>query len=263
MTPKVLVYDVETSPMQVYTFSLYKPFIAINQIIEPTRVICWAARWHGEKEVIFRSEYHHGRDAMLRKLYDLMCEADIIVHFNGDSFDDRQVRREFKQAGFPPLPPLKTVDLYKVAKKLYYFPSNKLDYIVRALGIGAKVGHSGFQLWIDCLTPSPEDDPNRQKRAWALMRKYCKGDVVVEDDLYTDLLPWIPNHPHSSLFVDDPEREACWNCGAEGFDNKDNFQRRGFSYKKAGKYRRYQCKHCAAWNEGKKAVAFTGSKQAS
>jgi hypothetical protein len=62
-TPRILTLDIETSPMIVWTFSLFKPFISFEQIIEHTRVICWAASGTAKTRVIFRSEYHHGRDA--------------------------------------------------------------------------------------------------------------------------------------------------------------------------------------------------------
>lgn len=254
--PRILTLDIETSPMLVYTFQLDRPFIAINQIVDHTRMLCWAAKWLGEDQVIYRSEFHHGRDKMLSHLHELLSEADIVVHFNGDSFDIPHCRREFKQAGLPVLPPLKTVDLWKASKKQFYFPSYKLDYIAQALGVGAKVHHSGFQLWRDCIEQSPADNPHRQKRAWSVMRKYNKGDVIVTEDLYVEILPYIANHPHIGLYADDPIENSCANCGSEDLQN------RGFSLTKVGKYQRYQCKGCGAWGRYKKSIAFVDARPA-
>lgn len=251
-TPRTLVFDIETSPMQVYTFSLFKPFITIDQIIEPTRMICWAAKWHGEDEVIYRSEFHHGKERMVSKLFELVNEADVLVQFNGDSFDVPHIRREFVQAGLPPVSPFQTVDLYKIAKKSMYFPSYKLDWISQELGVGRKLGHSGFCLWRECLEPDPEDNPGRQKRAWSLMRRYNKQDVVVTEALYDELLPHIPNHPHVGLWSDDPTIDRCGNCGSE------SLQQRGFAYTKVGRYPRFVCTDCGKWGRGKKADAFVG-----
>lgn len=249
-SPRTLTLDIETSPMKVYTFSLFKPFIAINQIIEPTRMISWSAKWYHEDPVIFRSEYHHGTDSMVSKLYELISESDIIVHFNGDSFDIPHIRREFKQHGYPPVSPFQTVDLYKIAKKSMYFPSYKLDWISQELGVGRKLGHSGFQLWRDCLEQSPEGEPNRQKKAWATMRAYNKQDVVLTEQLYDEMLPWIPNHPHVGLWSDDPSVDHCSNCGS------DWLERRGTAYTKLGSYPRFVCKSCGKWGRGKKAEAM-------
>lgn len=232
--------------MKVYTFSLFKPFIGINQIIEPTRVISWAAKWYGSDKVLFMSEYHHGREAMLRRMHELLNEADIVIHFNGDTFDVPHLRREFKQLGLPPFSPFQTIDLYKVAKKTMYFPSYKLDYIAQALSVGAKVVHSGFDLWIHCIEDSPADDPNRQRRAWALMRKYNKGDVVITEDLYTELRPYIPNHPHVGLYLDLGE-DCCDACGST------DLVREGYAYTKIGRYPRFHCRDCGKWGRSKKA----------
>lgn len=253
-TPKILTLDIETSPMKVWTFSLFKPFIAINQIIEPTRVISWAAKWYDGERMMFMSEYHHGAEAMLRRMHELLCEADIVVHFNGDSFDVPHLRREFKQLGLPPFSPFQTVDLYKVAKRTMYFPSYKLDHIAQALSVGAKIAHSGFQLWIECLTDSPADDPNRQKRAWALMRKYNKGDVTVTEDLYTEVRPYIPNHPHLGLFTDDPSEDRCDACGGT------DLVREGYAFTKLAKYPRFHCRDCGKFGRSKKAVSIVDAR---
>lgn len=256
-TPRILTVDIETAPMSVYTFSLFKPFISIDQIITPTRMISWAAKWHDEDEVIFRSEYHHGKDRMLSKLYELVDEADIIVHFNGDSFDIPHIQREFKQAKFPPVSPFQTVDLYKIAKKTMYFPSYKLDWISQELGVGRKLGHSGFQLWRECIEEAQSEVAlARQKRAWSLMRRYNKQDVVLTEDLYVELLPYIPNHPHMGLFTEDPSEPHCSNC--QGTDLK----RRGYSYTKLARYPRYRCESCGKWSKGKKAEAIVDLRAA-
>ena len=61
-------------------------------------------------------------------------------------------------------------------------PSNKLDYVAQKLEVGAKVKHSGFKLWIDCMAG---DD-----KAWKEMKKYQVHDVNLLIDLYEILLPW-------------------------------------------------------------------------
>lgn len=254
-SPRVLVYDIETSPLKVYTFSLFKPMISIGQIIESTRVISWAAKWHDEEKVMFMSEYHHGHDRMIKRAWELLNEADILVQFNGNSFDEPQLRREFKQAGLPPFSPVQTVDLYRAAKRSMYFPSYKLDWISRELGVGQKLGHEGFDLWRKCLEDPPEDDPNRQKRAWAKMRAYNKQDVVLTEQLYVELLPYIPNHPHMGLFTDEPAGDdRCDVCGGT------NLRMEGFAYTKVGKYQRYQCREDGKWGRGKKALVLVDGR---
>ncbi len=252
MSPRILTLDIETSPMKVWTFSLFKPFIGYEQIIEDTRMLCWAAKWLDEDKILFRSEFHHGRDAMLRVLHDLLDEADIVIHFNGDSFDLPHIRREFNQADLKPFSPLQVIDLYKQIKRSQYYPSYKLANISRQLSVGAKVAHSGFDLWIHCCTESPEDNPNRQKRAWALMRRYNKGDITVTEDLYLDTREWLPGHPNLGIYLDDPQTDRCSVCLAEGESLKPD----GFAYTKLGKYPKFQCADCGKYGRSKKGVAF-------
>jgi len=74
------------------------------------------------------------------------------------------------------------LDLMSVTKANFQFPSNKLDYVAQRLGVGAKVKHSGFKLWINCM----EGD----EKAWREMKKYQIQDVNLLVDLYYALLPW-------------------------------------------------------------------------
>jgi len=47
---KILMLDIETTPMQVYTWGLWDQNIGINQIIKPTEMLCFGAKWQGKKE---------------------------------------------------------------------------------------------------------------------------------------------------------------------------------------------------------------------
>lgn len=179
---KILMLDIETTPMQVYAWGLWDQNISIDQIIKPTEMLCFGARWLGEKKVIFKSVHHDGKKAMLEELHRLMDEADILVGWNSAAFDHKHINREFLENGLMPPSPVKDLDLMSVTKANFQFPSNKLDYVAQALGVGAKVKHSGFSLWIKCMA----DDP----KAWVEMKKYQIQDVNLLIDLYYVLLPW-------------------------------------------------------------------------
>ena len=83
-----------------------------------------------------------------------------------------------------PPSPTKDLDLMTIVKANFQFPSNKLDYVAQKLGVGSKVKHSGFELWIGCM--------NDDKKAWAEMKRYQIQDVQLLDNLYDILLPWFP-----------------------------------------------------------------------
>jgi len=237
---KVLTIDIENSPNMAYVWGLFKQTISINQIEEAGSVIAFAAKWHDDKKIMFHSDFHDGHQEMLQAAHALLSEADVVVHFNGTPFDIPHLNREFLLANMLPPAPFQQVDLLKHVRKHFKFVSNKLDFVCQQLGIGAKVSHSGFQLWWDCMHGS--------ERAWNKMRTYNKQDVVITEKLYDRLSPWI-TIPSVSLYED--ELECCTNCG------KTNLQSRGFAYTNVAVYRRFQCQDCGKWLRSKSAEKTT------
>jgi uncharacterized protein YprB with RNaseH-like and TPR domain len=181
---KILLLDIETTPLQVYTWGLWDQNIGINQIIKSTEMLCFGAKWLGQKSVTFKSVHHDGKKNMLEELYKLMDEADALVGWNSAAFDHKHINREFLENGMVPPAPTKDLDLMTIVKANFQFPSNKLDYVAQKLGVGAKVKHSGFDLWINCM--------NGDDKAWKEMKKYQIQDVQLLDSLYDILLPWFP-----------------------------------------------------------------------
>ena len=242
MSPKILTFDIETSPHLGWFFGLFKQNIGINQIKEPTRVISFSAKWYGSKNVMFFSEYHcaGGQEEMVRKAHSLMSQADILVGFNNKAFDTPHLNREFNKLGLAPPAPSQEVDLYLVAKRRFNFASNKLAYITQYLGLSGKLPNQGFDLWLKCLQGDP--------RAWGEMRRYNKRDVVTTEELYTKWLAWIPSHPHVGLYSERPG--DCGVCGS------DDVTWQGYATTKLGKFKRFQCKACGTWGRAKRAEGY-------
>jgi uncharacterized protein YprB with RNaseH-like and TPR domain len=179
---KILLLDIETTPLQVYTWGLWDQNISIDQIIKSTEMLCFGAKWLDGKKVIFKSVHHDGKKEMLKELHKLMDEADLLVGWNSAAFDHKHINREFLENKMPPPSPTKDLDLMTITKANFLFPSNKLDYVAQKLEVGAKVKHSGFKLWINCM----EGD----KKAWKEMKEYQIQDVNLLAELYVELLPW-------------------------------------------------------------------------
>jgi DNA polymerase elongation subunit (family B) len=233
---RVLHLDIETSPNLGYVWSLWKQNIGLNQLVESGHVLCWAAKWHGERKVHFASDYHDGHDAMIAKAYELVDEADAIVTYNGRAFDLKWLRSEFVLAGLTPPAPHKDVDLLTIVRRQFKFPSNKLEYVAQALLGESKVQHAGFELWTGCMAGNA--------KAWAQMRAYNRQDVLLTERLYDRLLPWIPNHPHHGLYHE-AHLSVCQNCGSK------DLERRGYAYTNLGRYQRFRCNGCGAWGRGR------------
>ncbi len=241
---KVLFLDLETSPNLAYVWGLWQQNVAITQMVNSTEVICFGARWGDSKKVIFKSIHHDGKKAMLDALHELMEEADVLVGWNSQAFDSKHIKREFVENGYLPPSPYKELDLMRVVKSQFKFPSNKLDYVSQKLGVGAKVKHSGFQLWVDCMAGD--------KKAWKEMKEYQIQDVNLLLDLYEILQPWIKNHPNRALH--DAVKDGCPNCAST------NLERRGVTRAVSHTYQRYQCRNCGKWMRGNEPIEKTTYK---
>ena len=50
--PKILLFDIETAPMQVFSWTLFKPRLSHDNIIKDWFVISWSAKWLFEAEIM-------------------------------------------------------------------------------------------------------------------------------------------------------------------------------------------------------------------
>lgn len=236
---RVLTIDIENRPNVVHTWGLFNVNIGINQIITPAGTFGVGYKWYDEKQAHFLSDHVDGHEAMIRKTHALMTEADIIIGYNHVGFDIPHLNREFALLGLPLPKPSSYVDLLKVVRKQFRFSSNKLDFIAQQFDLGSKTSHQGHGLWVACL----EGD----EKAWALMAKYCRQDVVLTEKLYDRLRQYIPNHPHIGTWTGD--EWSCPNCGAADVSKN----RQGTAHTMVQQYRQYQCK-CGAWIRGTKKL---------
>jgi DNA polymerase elongation subunit (family B) len=199
---KVLVLDIETSPAQAFVWGLRDQNISPGQVIEHSRVLCFAAKWMGSASVDFYSE-RDGREQMIEAAWSLLDEADVCVGYNHVRFDIPHLQREMVQAGYGPPSPWIDVDLLPAIRRRFRFMSNKLGSVTEQLGLDTKADPGGFDTWRGVLAG---DD-----KAWRRMRHYNRMDVSVTADLYEYLKPWL-RLPHAGLFSGD--MKACAACGS-------------------------------------------------
>lgn len=238
----ILLLDIETSPNSAFVWGLWDQNIGLNQLIQSSEILCYAAKWLSDPVLMFNSKFHCSRSEMLDGLWNLLNAADVVVHYNGNKFDIPVVHREFLVGGLGPPSPSKSIDLYQVTRRKFRFLSNKLDYVAQELGLGKK-DKTDFTLWVNCMN----NDPN----AWKLMEKYNKQDVILLEKLYEKLKPWITNHPNMGAFTG--TADTCPNCGSL------ELQRRGFAITTTRKYQRYVCKSCGHWSRSTMAEKRTNS----
>ncbi len=244
VTARILLLDIETAPGLGYAWSKYD-----TNIIEYERewfILCYGYKWLGEASVTvkalpdFKSYKKTPQDdtELMKSLWSLLDEADIIVAHNGDSFDVKRVNARFLVHGLKPPSTYKTVDTLKLLRKHFKFDSNKLNDIGKSLGIGTKKSHTGFALWKGCMSGD--------LAAWEVMKEYNAQDIVLLEDTYLRLRPWATNHPDVSLYGDGHSRDkhACPSCGS------NHVHRRGTAVARTRRYQRLNCQDCGSWFSG-------------
>lgn len=223
-------------------WGLYDQTVGLNQLVESHDVICFAARFLGEKKMHFADARDY--EGMVQLAHDLLDQADAVMHYNGKQFDMKHLNRLFLLQRLAPPSPYEQIDLLTVVRSNFKFPSNKLEHVATALGLGGKVKHSGFDLWTGVM----ENDP----AAWRKMKQYNIQDVVLLEELYYILQPWIKAHPSRTLY----DGEGCCPiCGG------DHIQRRGLRHTKVSSYYQYQCQDCGGWLRGGKRVGSIDIRQ--
>ena len=234
---KILLLDIESSPNVAHVWGIWQQNVGLNQLMESSYVLCYAAKWLGEDEMFFDSVHISKPKKMLKGIHALLNEADAVIHYNGTKFDIPTLNKEFLLHRYAPPSPYKQIDLLRVVRSNFRFPSNKLDYVAQRLGLGKKHAHEGHELWVKCM--------NGDKDAWGRMEEYNIQDVILLESLYNSLLPWIKNHPNQNLFS---ENQVCPTCAST------QLHKRGTAVSSTGTYQRYQCRSCGAWSQGTKAV---------
>jgi DNA polymerase elongation subunit (family B) len=199
---KILTIDVERAPGSFLSWDPFPKFLGPEKMLQPSRIICFAAKWFGEKEVIFYDE-RDGHRQMIEAAWRLLTEADVVVTYNGDKADVPWFNEHFADYGLGPAAPFKSVDLIKSNRQRFNLPYRRLDYLASRY-IGASKDHTDFQLWLDCMAGD--------EKQWARMRRYNENDVRLTEKVYLRLLPWITNSPHFGMLTG--QSRACPFCGS-------------------------------------------------
>lgn len=247
--PRILVYDIETTPYLAYVWGKYKQdVISFKKYRE---LLSFSYCWYGEGKKIT----HHNRigqktdEALTKRLGKLAQQADIVIGHNGDEFDRKVLKTRMLFWKMTPLKPNCSVDPRNVGRKYFSFPSNSLNDICQYLGIGKKLSNMTFDVWEGCMA----------KEAWALkrMEKYNNHDVALVRDLYTRLQNWIEDHP--TMAPEPPTnyedaKPTRKNSGLHGvcpFCQSWRVRRNGFRRTLKTLRQRLNCQGCGKWWEGK------------
>lgn len=243
--PKILTLDLETAPIVGYVWGLREQNLSIDMIVEPWSVLCFCAKWIDSDDIISGNTGGRGKQnvrddtALMRQLWDLLNEADIVIAQNGKAFDIKMLNGRMIQQGLKPYSPIRIIDTLLAARDRFRFPSNKLAFQSKVLTDTPKSEHKrfpGFELWTEVLADNPE--------AWDEMLAYCETDVRATEKVYHKQLPWIRRHPNLGAYLED-KNPRCTNCASDKLEND------GYETTQQGKFDRLLCTSCGTWNRGK------------
>lgn len=250
---KILIYDIETAPLKSYIWSLWNQNVGHTPqmlIQNEWFVITWSAKWLFEDKImsdkITSSEIVVENDLrIVKSLWDLMNEADIVIAHNALKFDNKHMNTRFLKYDMGPPMPYQTIDTLAHARKQFKLPSNKLDSIATFFGIEGKMETGGFELWRQCIEGSSE--------AIDKMEEYNIKDVQILEEIYLKMRPFIRPHPNMNLHIG-KDVQACPACGSEHITFDGAYQ----TY--CNTYDAYRCNDCKSIGRSKKANKINKEK---
>lgn len=233
--PKILIFDIEISATEAAVWGMWRQNINPEQIISPWFMLTWSAKW------LFSDELMSGRltskeakneddSRIVKDLWNLLDQADVVVAHNGDSFDIPRMNVRFLVNGLAPTSPYQKIDTLKVAKREFAFLYNKLDELAKVLGLDGKI-KTNFELW----SRARKGDDEALKE----MEKYNIQDVKLLEEVYLELRPWIKLHPSVALFLE-KEHAVCPSCG------HDHLTQKGTYRTQVSVFDTFQCNSCGA-----------------
>lgn len=234
--PKVLIFDTENAPNIASVWRVWKENIQPVQLLSDWYMLSWSAKWLFDADMmgdVLTSEEARAEDdaRLMRGLWKLMDEADVIIAHNAVKFDIPVVNTRFLLNGLTPPSPYQVIDTLKVARNQFNFTHNRLDFLADRLGIKHKKLETEHQLWLNCR--------NGDEEALAYMLKYNKMDVSVLEELYLRFRPYIKSHPNFNLFMETDG--VCATCGSSDLEFN------GYYHTTVSKYESHKCNVCGSY----------------
>ena len=134
-----------------------------------------------------------------------------------------------------PTSPYKTIDTLKESRKIAAHSSHRLDYLGKLFANKGKL-ETDYALWKRCKAGDPE--------SLLYMEKYNKEDVLLLEEVYLTMRPWIKSHPNVSLYIDS-NKPICTACGSKKLVPVEDY------VTMASVFPGYRCGKCGHINRGR------------
>lgn len=229
---RILIIDIETAPFLAYTFRRWKANIGQENVEKEGYILCYAAKWFGDDNIIFSRVQEPENDyEIVKEMKTLIDQADIVVAHNAVKFDMPTIATRMLFHGMTPFAPHKVVDTLKIAKQQFRFPSNSLESIAAYLGLTEqKMKHSGFGLWKRVMQMDEE--------AWNEMEEYNIQDILVLEKVYEKLRSWDKFAPNMALYTASSV-PRCVVCASDKLEKLDKLSHTALS-----SFHTMRCKCC-------------------
>lgn len=247
---KILVFDIETAPIIAYTWSRFPKMIGDQMIKQDSYVINWAAKWLFNDNILSdvvtpQESLKQDDSRIIKSMWKLLDEAEIVITHNGDKFDIKRLNGRFIKYGLNLPSPYQSIDTYKSARRKLNLTSLKLNFIAEYLGIASKLNTS-FDLWVGCM--------NGDEKSLEYMDKYCKQDVLVLEEVYLHLRPFIQPHPPISFNIGS-DISTCPTCAS------DNLKKEGTYNTTVNQYDSYRCNDCGSLSRSRQSSLKTSDRK--
>jgi len=244
---RTVTIDLEVSPLLAYS---YPPMWQANtfNIVHNQILMSFSYKWLDENKVHhvqlpdfktrYKADKHDDKDVAIA-LHKILDEAAIVVGHNIRGFDIKMANTYFIKHKLGAPSPYKTVDTLAQARRIFKYPSNRLDEISKYHGYTGKSDIKVGALWYDCLE-------KKDSKSWKLLKEYNDQDVIITEQTYIDQRGFDRTHPNMGIILN--KQGVCAHCGT----SSAAFQSRGTELRINGPIRRYWCNPakggCGGWN---------------
>lgn len=241
---KILLIDIETSPILTYTFKTRKTYIENDFILRDWSILSYAAKWLTDDKIYSDTVFKYVKDDLndynlCKDIHELLDEANIIIAHNGDRFDIKKINTRFLYHNLGPVSPFKSIDTLKIVKNNFSITSNKLDFISKYLNGNGKFEHEGIELWKKCM--------KGDKESFKIMQDYNIQDVKILEDVYLQVRSFDNRHPSIAMLTEN-KSFMCTKYGSKHIDYIKDV------YTNTRTYKLYKCLDCGGYSRSRKSI---------
>lgn len=251
-SPKTLGIDLEVTGALGWTYDVFKG--RMHEIEFDPMIMCFSWGWYDRTKELKkrRGKIHHDRvditfndivlhgglkarnaeEELVRKAWKLLDEADEVMAFNGDRFDDKVLIAAFMRYRLGMPSPYVTIDPFKMSKA-GKFVSHSLNNLCRSLGIPGKAEITHSSLWRDFIAGD--------RKAKKLMKEYNNVDVERMFDVFEIVFTYAKTKLKTNLSAHRNGAFCCPHCGSSRLKiNRDRTTG-------TGTYKYYLCLGCGKY----------------